>query len=48
MIAPQISPKIENLNGLSRQATKFYRFVRYFSTFARLPFGQFSDESSQT
>ena len=27
MIAPQISPKIESLYGMGRQASKFYDFV---------------------
>ena len=48
MIALQISPKIESLYGLGRQATKFKGFVRNFPTFASLPFGQFSTENSQT
>ena len=48
MIALQISPKIESLYGLDRQATKFKGFVWNFPTFARLPFGQFSTENSQT
>ena len=48
MIAFQISPKIESLYGLGRQATKFEGFVWNFATFARLPFGQFSAENSQT
>ena len=48
MIALQISPKIESLYGLGRQATKFRVFVWNFATFARLPFGQFSTENSQT
>ena len=48
MIALQISPKIESLYGLSRQATNFKGFVWNFATFARLPFGQFSTENSQT
>ena len=48
MIALQISPKIESLYGLGGQATKFRGFVWKFATFARLPFGQFSTENSQT
>ena len=44
MVALQISPKIESLNGLGRQATK--RFLWNFATFARLPFGRFSAENS--
>ena len=48
MIAFQISPKIESLYRLRRQATKFEGFVWNFATFARLPFGQFSAENSQT
>ena len=48
MIALQISPKIESLYGLGRQATNFKGFVWNFPTFARLPFGQFSTENSQT
>ena len=38
-VAPQISPKIESLYGLGRQATKLLGLVRNFATFARLPFG---------
>jgi len=41
MIEVQISPNIEHLYGLGRQATKLKRFVWNFATFARLPFGQF-------
>ena len=49
MVALQISPKIESLYGLGRQATKFYKgFVRNFATFEILPFKQFSTENSQT
>ena len=48
MIALQISPKIESLYGLGRQATNFKGFLWNFPTFARLPFGQFSTENSQT
>ena len=48
MIALQISPKIESLYGLGRQATNFKGFVWNFPTFARLPFEQFSTENSQT
>ena len=48
MIALQISPKIECLYGLGRQATKFRGFVWNFATFARLRFGQFSTENSHT
>ena len=44
MIALQISPKIESLYGLGRQATKYKAFVWNFATFARLPFGQFVTE----
>ena len=46
MIALQISPKIESLYGLGRQATKFKGFARNFATFATLPSGQFSTENS--
>lgn len=48
MIALQLSPKIESLYGLGRQATKLERFVWNFKIFARLPFGQFSADNSQT
>ena len=48
MIALQILPKIESLYGLGRQAINFKGFVWNFPTFARLPFGQFSTENSQT
>ena len=48
MIALRISPKIESLYGLGRQAKKLKGFVWNFATFARLPFGQFSAENSQT
>ena len=44
MVALQISPKIESLYGLGRQATKLKGFVWNFATFARLPFKQFSAE----
>ena len=44
MVAFQISPKIESLYGLGRQATKL--FVWDFATLARLPFEQFSTENS--
>ena len=46
MVAFQISPKIESLYGLGRQATKLYGFVWNFATLARLPFDQFSAENS--
>ena len=46
MVALQISPKIESLHGLGRQATKLKGFVWNFATFARLPFEQFSAENS--
>ena len=46
MIALHISPKIESLYGLGRQATKLYGFVWNFATFATLPFEQFSTENS--
>ena len=46
MAALQISPKIERMYALGRQATKLEGFVWNFSTFARLPFGQFSAENS--
>ena len=48
MVALQISPKIESLYGLGRQAKKFKGFVWNFATFTRFPFGQFSTENSQT
>ena len=46
MVALQISPKIENLYGLGRQATKLKGFVWNFATFVRFPFRQFSTENS--
>ena len=46
MIALQMSPKIESLYGLGRQAKKLQGFVWNFATFARLPFGQFFAENS--
>ena len=46
MVALQISPKIESLYGLGRQATKLSGFVWNFATLARLPFEQLSAESS--
>ena len=46
MVALQISPKIESLHGLGRQAKKLQVFVWNFATFARFPFGQFSTENS--
>ena len=46
MIALQISPKIESLYGLGRQAKKLQGFVWNFTTFARLPFGQFFAKNS--
>ena len=46
MVALQISPKIESLYGLGRQAKKLQWFVWNFATFARFPFGQFSGENS--
>ena len=48
MVALQISPKIESLYGLGRQATKLKGFVWNFATFEILPFEQFSTENSQT
>ena len=48
MIALQISPKIESLYGLGRQAKKSSGLVWNCATFARLRFGQFSTENSQT
>ena len=48
MLALQISPKIESLYGLGRQATKLLSFVWNFATFARLPFDQFAAENSKT
>ena len=42
MIALQVSPKIESLYGLGRQATKLYGFVWNITAFGRHPFGQFS------
>ena len=46
MVAFQISPKIVSLYGLGRQTTKLKGFVWNFATLARLPFEQFSAESS--
>ena len=46
MVALQISPKIESLYGLGRQAKKLQGFVWNFATFAKFPFGQFSTENS--
>ena len=54
MVAPQISPEIESLNGsgdgllygLGRQTKKLEGFVWNFATFARFPFGHFSTENS--
>ena len=46
LIALQISPKIESLYGLGRQAKKLEGFVWNFATFARFPFGQSSTENS--
>ena len=48
MVALQISPKIESLYGLGRQATKLEGFVWNFATFLRFPFEQFSAENSLT
>ena len=48
MVALQISPKIESLYGLGRQAKNLQGFVWNFATFARFPFGQFSTENSLT
>ena len=50
MIPLQISPEIEvtSLYGLGRQTKKLQAFVSNFVTFARLPFGQFSAENSET
>ena len=45
MVARQISPKIESLYGLGRQATKLKGFVWNFANFERLPFKQFSPEN---
>ena len=39
----KISPKVANLHALGRQATQ--HFVLKFSTFSRLPIGQFSAET---
>ena len=47
MVAPLL-PKIESLYGLGRQATKLQGLVWNFATFARLPFGQFFAENSET
>lgn len=44
MIAFQISPEVESLYGLGRQATKFEDFVWNFATFCN----NFSAENSQT
>ena len=43
MVALEISPKIESLYGLGRQAKKLQGFVW---NFARFLFGQFSTENS--
>ena len=43
IVALQISPQIESLHGLGRQA---YRFLRNFATFVRLSFGQFGKLSN--
>ena len=49
MIAFQKPLKIESLYRLGRQAKKLQPwFVWNFATFARLPFGQFFAENSQT
>ena len=48
MVALQMSPKIESLYGLGRQAKKLEGFVWNFATFARLPFIQFFAENSLT
>ena len=49
MVALQISPKIENLYGLGRQATKSNKnLYGILQTFARLPFKRLSAENSQT
>ena len=45
MVALQISPKIESLYGLGRQATKLEGFVWNFATSAWLPFAQLSAEN---
>ena len=46
MVALQISPKIESLYGLGRQATKLLGFVWNFAIFVTLQFEQFSAENS--
>ena len=46
MVALPISPKIESLYGLGRQATQLQGFVWNFATFARFLFEQFSAENS--
>ena len=46
MVALQLTPKIESLYGLGRQAKKLQGFVWNFATFARFPFEQFSAENS--
>ena len=46
MVVLQISPKLESIYGLCRQAKKLLGFVWNFATFARLPFKQFSAENS--
>ena len=46
MVALHISPKIESLYGLGREATKLYGFVWNLATFARLLFEQFATENS--
>ena len=46
MVALQISPNIESLYGLGRQATKLQGFVWNFATFVILQFEQFSAVNS--
>ena len=48
MIAFQISPEVESLYGLGRQATKFEEFVWNFATLQGSHLNNFSAENSQT
>ena len=45
MVALQISPKIESLYGLGRQAKILQGFVWNFATFARFPFNNFPQKT---
>ena len=48
MIAFQISPEVESLYGLGRQATKFEEFVWNFATLQGSHLNNFSAENYQT